>query len=189
MSRRIIILILLIAAAFAGGHWLTLEAIPRMIMAEAMERFERGAGGVNAALHPPPPSPERRGVVRPNPHFLYAICPIDLSDGPVRVTATPTQDYWSISFYSARTDVFHVESGSRDRIEILASTSDQGDAIDSIAAPTMRAVALMRLFIADQDDIPRLRQTQRGFECEATATEQASTGQPTTASAASSTSE
>ena len=171
MSGRIGILAVVIAAAFAGGHWLTLEAIPRVIMAEAMDRFERGAGRANTALHPPPPSPERRGVVRPNPHFLYAICPIDLSHGPVRVTAAPTQDYWSISFYSARTDVFHVVSGSRDPVEIVVSTPDQRDSIDSITAPTDRAVALMRLFIADPDDVPRLRQAQRRFECEAMAAE------------------
>lgn len=100
----------LIGAAIA--HFAALNALPGRIMAKARGAMvERGL-----PLHhwqmSPRVSPETQTIVRPSPDLAYAICLIDLGEGPVALSVPTWPEYGSLSVFDARTD--NVYAGSLD---------------------------------------------------------------------------
>jgi uncharacterized membrane protein len=87
-------------------HFAAIIAVPRLLMHVAMERI--GAGGSNAWLVSDRVTAASRQIVRPSPDFAYSACVFDLSEGPVVITATPWDAYWSLSLYGANSDNFFV---------------------------------------------------------------------------------
>ncbi|ANP46434.1 DUF1254 domain-containing protein [Candidatus Viadribacter manganicus] len=87
-------------------HFAVIIAVPRVLMNVAMERI--GTGGENVWRTTGRVTAESRQIVRPSPDFAYSACVFDLSEGPVIITATPWDDYWSLSLYGANSDNFFV---------------------------------------------------------------------------------
>lgn len=78
--------------------------LPRFLMDRALDGLERQAGGTNTLFQAPPATAESRAIVRPSPDLLYSICVVDLSRGPVRIRALPSQPYSSVSVFAANSD-------------------------------------------------------------------------------------
>lgn len=143
----------LIVAALV--HFAAIIVVPRVLMNIAIERI--GAAGMNVWHVSERVTAASRSIVRPSPDFAYSACVFDLAEGPVIITATPWDDYWSLSLYGANSDNFfviddreahygaeitlvkrgtpHPEGASM----VVESPSDRGIALIRRLAPTPRA--------------------------------------------------
>jgi len=97
---------------FALAHFIVLNALPGKIMSKVRDRMMERGLTENTWQMTPRTSPESQTVVRPAPDLAYAICLIDLSGGPVELTAPAWPDYGSLSVFAATTD--NVYAGSLD---------------------------------------------------------------------------
>lgn len=90
----------------AVAHVAAVHAMPRVLMGVAIERL--GAEGFNAWRIGDRVTPAARAIVRPSPDFAYSACVYDLSEGPLFISATPWNSYWSLSLYGANSDNYFV---------------------------------------------------------------------------------
>jgi hypothetical protein len=104
-----------LAAVALLTHVLVVWAIPYVIMAAlsaSRPAEERGTG----PLLPPMTDATSRRVVMPSPDLLYALCPFDVRQQPLRIQADPhPPGYWSIALYAANSDNFFVLNEHRRR--------------------------------------------------------------------------
>lgn len=83
-------------------------------------------------------------MVRPAPDFAYTICLIDLSSGPVELTAPAWPDYGSLSVFAATTD--NVYAGSLDaRASGTPIVRRVIVAMDGQAVPEMGSTEIVRV--------------------------------------------
>lgn len=135
-------------------HFLVLAALPGKIMSTARERM----GGAGVELHQwrmsPRVTPQTQTIVRPSPDLAYAICLIDVSEGPVTITVPTWPEYGSLSVFDAGTD--NVYAGSLDarlpgasgvRTLVVALAGQEvsvPDGTDLITVKKPEALALIR---------------------------------------------
>lgn len=159
----------LLAFVLAGlaAHMLVLDRIPRSIMANTLDRLDRGGERVNSWIHPPGASPEQRTVVRPSPDLAYSLCVWQLDEAPLRISLPGWPTYWSLSLYADNTDNFAVwnDRDHADGIEILlvgpGVEAPEAEAM-VVEAPSNRGVALSRRLLQDNraggDALARIRE-------------------------------
>ncbi|HET7334907.1 MAG TPA: DUF1254 domain-containing protein [Rhizomicrobium sp.] len=157
---------LLLAAAV---HAATLYALPNIVMRTAIARI----GAPNTIHHVKRADATSRGVVRPSPDLLYSICPFDLSDGPLRVSApVPADTYWSVSAFDGQTNNFFVKndkqiSGKTDFI--LAGPGTDMKTLPAnvvhVQSPTMSGLVLFRTLIFSERDFARIDTQRRQATC------------------------
>ena len=94
------------------AHLLVVNALPGKIMSKVRGRIAEAGLPVHHWHMNGRVSPENQTVVRPSPDLAYAICLIDLSNGPVELNVPAWDEYGSLSVFSARTD--NVYAGSLD---------------------------------------------------------------------------
>ncbi|MGA3003824.1 MAG: DUF1254 domain-containing protein [Acetobacteraceae bacterium] len=151
----------------------TIRVLPRLIEARALARF----GAPNTMHFAERPDASTRRVVRPSPDLLYAVCPFDLANGPLRLTANvPHSTYWSVSAFDAVTNNFFVRDDRQiagDSIEIIAirrgmALPPLGNTPDRVVlfAPTERGLFLIRLLINDETQLTALDAIRRQASCE-----------------------
>jgi uncharacterized membrane protein len=164
-------------------HLLTVWALPRLIMREAMSRIAQETAAQPApqaatgVYLPPPTDHTQRRIVMPSPDLLYATCTLDLSKGPVRITAEVAYPrYWSVALYGANSDNFFVvndrstavrsATGTLLDLRILPSGTDRATtAADGestmVEAPSRKVLLLMRLLLTDDPADLALAQAAR----------------------------
>lgn len=134
-------------------HFLVLNALPGRIMSTARERI-----GGQVPLHTWQMSaritPQTQTIVRPSPDLAYAICVIDLSDGPVEVSVPTWPEYGSLSVFDANTD--NVYAGSLDArlpeatgarrilVAMEGQDTDASDITEIVIVDSPEALALIR---------------------------------------------
>ena len=154
-------------------HLVTLYAVPRLIMRRALARM----GAPNAMHFGRRPTAASRGVVRPSPDMLYAVCPFNLSKGSLRVTAAvPHSTYWSVSAFDSATNNFFVRNDQQvagDSLEILLLRRGQtlpplDNALQRVTvfAPSERGLILFRTVIDDDRHVPELTDILHQNRCE-----------------------
>ena len=172
-------------------HLLTVWALPRLIMREAMARITdetatqaRAQGAPQAATGvylPPPTDHTQRRIVMPSPDLLYATCTLDLSKGPMRVTAEVAHPrYWSVALYGANSDNFFVvneRSAAAQRLDLWvvppgadrsAMNAERGSTV--VDAPSRKVLLLMRLLLTDdQADLALAKASRSTLRCDASA--------------------
>jgi uncharacterized membrane protein len=173
MTRWLVPLSVFLAALAAGG-WMTLNAIPGIIMDRAMARIA-GAGGADGEVrHAPRLTATNQTIVRASPDMLYSVCAYDLASGPRLVTAPWPADgnYASVSFYDARTNNFAVfsdrdsESPSTRLLLLYAPEADPvAQAGETLVSPTRRGLVLYRRVIDAGTDLAAAETERRGFTC------------------------
>lgn len=129
------------------AHFAAIIAVPRVLMNVAMERI--GAAGVNTWHMSERVTAASRRIVRPAPDFAYSACAFDLTDGPVIITATPWNDYWSLSLYGANSDNFFVIDDREARHGAEITVVRRGAAHPEgapmvVESPSARGIALIR---------------------------------------------
>ena len=175
-------------------HLLTVWALPRLIMREAMARIAqetaaqaRAQGAPQAATGaylPPSTDHTQRRIVMPSPDLLYATCALDLSKGPMHITAEVAHPrYWSVALYGANSDNFFVvndrstparSSKAPDLdLRILppgterATTAADGEST-VVEAPSRKVLLLMRLLLTDDPaDIEIAKSARSTLRCAA----------------------
>lgn len=176
-------------------HLLTVWALPRLIMREAMARITdetaaqaraqaRAQGAPQAATGvylPPPTDHTQRRIVMPSPDLLYATCTLDLSKGPMRVTAEVAHPrYWSVALYGANSDNFFVvneRSTAAQRLDLWvvppgadrsAMNAERGSTV--VDAPSRKVLLLMRLLLTDDPaDLALAKASRSTLRCGASA--------------------
>lgn len=170
-------------ALAACVHLATVWALPRVIMQRLLAQVsaEQGAAGV---LWPPPVSHAQRRVVLPSPDLLYALCVVDLAQGPWRVRADAARPgrggnigdagYWSVALYSANTDNFHTV-GDRElgpaALDLLVLPPGAGAppapaGARQVRAPSTQVLLLMRVLVGDPArDLPGAEAARRTLRC------------------------
>ena len=174
-------------------HLLTVWALPRLIMREAMARIaqETAAQGApraaTGAYLPPSTDHTQRRIVMPSPDLLYATCALDLSKGPMHITAEVAHPrYWSVALYGANSDNFFVvndrstparSSKAPDLdLRILppgtehATTAADGEST-VVEAPSRKVLLLMRLLLTDDPaDLELAKSARSTLRCGASPT-------------------
>lgn len=168
-----ILLLLLIAVSV---HLLAVWSLPRLIMHRVMHGPAAAEiGGWNKAAFPAQADGRSRIIVAPNPDLLYAICLIDLSKGPVQVSANPQlASYWSIALYASNSDNYFVlndqaAAGKPVSLWVTATPASTVPAgAQQIVSPSDTALLLMRVLVSDAEkDFGRLDAARRTLQCQA----------------------
>lgn len=157
----------LIVAVIA--HLTIIHATPRVLINIALNRVS-AAAGYNAWRFADRVTPLSRTIVRPSPDFAYSACAFDLKRGPVVITVTPWNNYWSLSLYAANSDNFFVLDDREARMGAEITLVRRGrrppeDATRVIESPTMRGVALIRRLAPDLDSYNDATRVARGDVC------------------------
>jgi uncharacterized membrane protein len=152
-------------------HISAILAYPHVVMGVLHERVTESEGA-NKMTAGPRASAEARGVVRPSPDLLYAICAYDLTSGPVKFSAPVPDTYWSLSMFAANTDNFFTVNdtqAARDEVEVILVTEDQivpdPKGIPIVVAPSAKGVALVRTLISSEDKLPALQEAVKAARC------------------------
>jgi uncharacterized membrane protein len=150
------------------SHFAFIHAAPRAMMGVAIKRI--GAGGDNAWQFADRVTPLSRQIVRPSPDFAYSACSYDLRDGPVVITATPWNAYWSLSLYAANSDNFFVidDREARYGAEITvvrAGRPHPEGASMVVESPSQRGIALIRRLAPDLENYNAAAQVAREDVC------------------------
>jgi uncharacterized membrane protein len=155
------------------AHAASLLALPRLIMLRTMAAVTRSAPA-NTMHYPPRATASSRGVVRPSPDLLYAVCVYDLgaANGAVRVsTHDMPKTYWSVSVFDADTDNFYAlndrqaVTGSVDFLLMAKQASASDGRLPVVASPTQRGIVLFRALIDDEKHVAEVDAARRHAEC------------------------
>jgi uncharacterized membrane protein len=156
-------------------HLGSVYALPRLIMTRALTRM----GPPNVMHYGKRPDANSRGIVRPSPDLLYATCPYDLANGPLRVTMRVTHAaYWSVSAFDSATNNFFVRNDRQiagDRFELVVLR--RGQTLPPLAAPESalvfspsdRGLVLLRSVIDNERHLPALEAVLHQSHCETVA--------------------
>jgi len=144
----------------ATAHLIVLNALPGYIMSQARERMTGSGIAPHEWRMSPRVTPETQTIVRPSPDLAYAICVIDVTDGPVTLTVPTWPEYGSLSIFDASTD--NVYAGSLDarlpdapgtRTVIVAlegQTIQTAEGVDLVTLKAPEALALIRRLAPSQ---------------------------------------
>jgi uncharacterized membrane protein len=137
------------AALFAAviAHLAFVHFMPRVLMGVAIDRVS--GGQFNAWRVSDRVTETSRTIVRPSPDFAYSACSYDLSRGPVIITATPNNAYWSLSLYAQNSDNFFVIDDREARFGAEITLVRRGHAHPEgasmvVESPSKRGIALIR---------------------------------------------
>ena len=138
------------------SHFVTVWAAPYVLMSGAMKRISRGGDLVNKWSHPPRTSAKSRTVVRPSPDLAYSACVYDLSEGPVRVTASAWDDYMSVSVFAHNSDNIFVINDRQapagvDLIILRRGAPRPAGAQLVVESPSRRGIVLQRRVAPTQE--------------------------------------
>lgn len=163
-------------------HLLAVWAAPRLIMQRVMTQLALPPGEL--AVLPPMTDHLQRRIVMPSPDLLYALCPVDLTGGPLRVRADPQTagGYWSIALYAANSDnvfVLNDREAAGRPVDLLlqafgAPVAALPPGARGVTLPTARGLLLMRVLVGDrQRDRATAESARRSLRCEVLAGSQA----------------
>jgi len=107
---------------------------------------------------------------------MYALCIYDIRTGPVRISAKPSEGYWSIALYGSNSDNFFKVNDREvqgDHVElILSDAREAGDLRarhpDAIQVHPTSTVGLMltRSLVLDPDNVKPVIDARSSTRCE-----------------------
>jgi uncharacterized membrane protein len=122
----------------------------------------------NQWIFSPPATAASKDVIRPSADLLYSILCYDISQHPLRVTAT-LSEYSSISGFSMNTDNFFVIDDNQAKsnpIEVVLISKgmtyqDTKGKAYVITAPSPKGILMIGAVVTSQADLPNLTQIQK----------------------------
>lgn len=150
------------------GHFAFIHMTPRLLMNVAIARI--GGGTFNAWRVAERVTSDSRTIVRPSPDFAYSACSYDLSNGPLRLSATPWDAYWSLSLYADNSDNFYViddreAHNGADIVLVRRGGEHPRDVANVIESPSQRGIALIRRLAPTPDDYDAAVRTAHSDVC------------------------
>ena len=155
-------------------HLAAVFGAPRLIMFVAETRMSDQAHGVNRWLHAPRTTAQNQQVVRSSPDLAYSACVVDVSRGPVRLTAPGWTGIFSLSVYDNRSDnIFAADQRTAEgaqvsaivgtKAQLAALPRDPGTTL--VEAHSTKSVALLR-YLAPTDELyAKADEIRRGAQC------------------------
>jgi len=162
----------IVATLIVAGvvHGFTLVAAPGFIMHKVLARM----GPVNQMQHQGRVTAAARKVVRPSPDLLYSICPFDLAQGALHVTAkVPSGTYWSVSVFDDDTNNFFVRNdrqvkGAIDFV-LLPPKGATGVVLPknatTVRSPSLKGLVLLRTLIPNDAAFAQVDAVRRQAAC------------------------
>ncbi|WP_207559691.1 DUF1254 domain-containing protein [Falsiruegeria litorea] len=154
MSKNLLFLTTTLIAAIAV-HLYVLFNLPTFIMDKAIALLRGDGSTFNQWLPSEPITPDNQPVVRASPDLAYTICLLDLSDGPLLVSAATWSGYGSLSIFDHDTRNVHASTlrGDGAMHGVIVATKDQSTPANS-NMPVVRlsdetGVALIRRLAPD----------------------------------------
>lgn len=166
--RRLALWIVAALAVAGVVHYVTLMDTPGFIMKRVMMKM----GEVNTIHHQGRVTAASRGVVRPSPDLLYSVCPFDLANGALHVTApVPPGTYWSVSLFDAQTNNFFVKNDkdAKGKVDLLLTTPyvdvKRPAGAQEVVAPTPKGLVLFRTLINKEENFAAIDAARRKANC------------------------
>ena len=173
-------LLLFFGGALLGGivHLATVIILPRTATQDAYARVTRIAP-VNTVSAMPMPTPENATMPFMDPAFASAVCPYDLSQGPLKVTVPVSLAYTSISFYT-RYDVAYYaindRAAGRKVIELDLMTTRQRDQLPEeedvtaadrliVESPTLTGLIVLKALSPEPALMPMAEKALAAAQC------------------------
>ena len=144
-----------IATAIAV-HLLVLQSMPGFIMSRATSGLKAAGLQENAWAAAPRITPLTQTVVRSSPDLSYAACLLDLSSGPVRISAPLWPAYGSLSVFDDTSENVHVSDlqGDGPPLEIIVALPDQTVSASTdtqvVRLPRPSGIAIIRRLAPDE---------------------------------------
>ncbi|MEO0342436.1 MAG: DUF1254 domain-containing protein [Pseudomonadota bacterium] len=154
------ILVALFAFCICGvvSHYLALSGLPKLIMAQAIERIESNGAKFHQWVASPKITPKLRSIVRPSPDLSYSVCLFDISTRPITLSVPRSSGYGSLSVFQADTENVFVGSLDGDgTLEVTVSLEGQTDTLQENAVTLNSAIgiALVRRIATSQEAYDR----------------------------------
>ena len=118
-------------------HIVAVLTLPALAPKNAQARLA-ALGPANTMIELPAAAPGRQAMPMMAPDVRYAFCRFDLTNGPIRLSATIADDLWLIGLYTAEGDNFYAVAGAdspETSEEILVVNSPVTEGIAMIRAP------------------------------------------------------
>jgi uncharacterized membrane protein len=123
----------ILGGVLLGGvvHVVTVLALPGTATQDAYTRLSAVAPVKTVTLLPQP-TPQKAILPFMDPAFATAVCPFDLTAGPIKLSLAVSEGYSAVSFYTRRDVPFYAindRAAGRRVIELYLMTSDQHNAM------------------------------------------------------------
>jgi uncharacterized membrane protein len=127
MKRGILILLGVVAVPAVVVHGFVVWWLPAYIMGLTLGGFADQGLAVNQWYAAAAVTPRNQPVARADPDLAHALCRLDLSNGPVRVSAPGWGGFAALSVFDARAENVFVTSlsGSDGSTEIVVAMTGQ----------------------------------------------------------------
>ncbi len=145
-------------------HLIFITVFPGAMM-YAVLRVIRGDRAVNDIYHGELDTAGSDPVPMTSPNLLKSTCIFDVSEKPLRITASVPDTYWSISFYASNTDNFFVRNDEQvpsKEIKLLLvnreypHTGKEG----VVVSPTDTGFMIIRMLITRPEGMKELKEIQ-----------------------------
>ena len=114
-----------------------------------------------------------------DPRLLHAVCRFSLAGGPVRITATLPDEFWSIAIFDRRgRNIYSLNdrAAARARLDLAVITpvqmaqlrQDPSGSLETaivIELPLSEGFALLRVFVSDETEVSRATALLRTADC------------------------
>jgi uncharacterized membrane protein len=180
MRVRIPGLYLVLGLVLAGLiHIVAVLMLPMLAPRNAQARLA-ALGPANSMIELPPAAPGRQAMPMMAPDVRYAFCRFDLTNGPVRLTATIADDLWLISLYTPQGENFYSVAGAdmrRPQLDLIIVAADQtveeagvdapesSDEVLVVNAPVNEGIALIRAPLAGPSRAARAEAALKSTSC------------------------
>ncbi len=117
-----------------------------------------------------------------DPHMLYAVCRFSLDDGPVRISASLPDEFWSVAVFDRRgRNVYSLNDRAAERsdvdlaiitpVQMAQLRQDPPAALETaivVELPIETGFALIRVFVPDDTVLPEARAGLDTADCSGT---------------------
>jgi uncharacterized membrane protein len=180
MRIRIPGLYIVLGLVLAGLiHIVAVLTLPTLAPRNAQARLA-DLGPVNTMIKLPPATPGKQAMPMMAPDVRYAYCRFDLTNGPVRLSATIADDLWLIGLYTPEGDNFYAVAGAdlkkRD-VQFVIVAPDQtveeasvdspetSDEILVVNSPVTEGIAMIRAPLKGPGRAPRAEEALKATSC------------------------
>lgn len=170
-----------LAGLLLGGivHLATVLILPLTATRDAYLRLEPLVP-VNTMTLLAQPTPEATALPFLDPAFATAVCRFDLTAAPLKIRATVSPSYTSLSFYTRHGIAFYAindRAAARRAIELDLMTTEQSAQVQEdeevtaadrliVEAPTPIGLVLLRALAPEPGDMPVVRGILSQAQCE-----------------------
>ncbi len=157
MKAGLVAFALSTAVSAIGVHLAVIDRLPSFIMSRAFTGLQEAGLPWNTWSSAPRISPQTQTVVRSSPDLAYSVCMLDLSRGPILLTAPMGPDYGSLSVFDDDTTNVFITGvhGAGAPVDVVVAAPDQevtGVSPDTsvVRLRSDRGLALVRRLAPDQ---------------------------------------